>query len=129
MARCLRLVMAAKKRASSSGPRTTGRVRGCLTGREADGGVVAAQSLAIEKSQGAAGRIIVAVRDVLLLKEVEQVGADLFGSEAIRRAMEVAGEAGDRSNVDFDGRWGEVAQGHVVDHAATQGCHVPLLCG
>ncbi len=42
-----------------------------LDGRAADGGVVAAQSLAIEKSQGAAGRIIVAVRDVLLLKEVE----------------------------------------------------------
>ena len=63
-----------------------------------------------------------------LLEEVEQVGADVLASEAIGGGVEVEGEAGDGSDVGLDGRLCEVAEGHVVDHAAAQGCHVRLLC-
>jgi hypothetical protein len=64
---------------------------------------------------------------VLLLEEVEQVGADVFAAEEVGGTVEVGGEAGDASDVGFDGRRGEVARGHVVDHAAAQGGHVRLL--
>src|SRR5260370_733682 len=39
------------------------------------------------------------------------------------RAVERAGEAWNAADVGLDGAWGEVAEGHVVDHAAAQGCH------
>ena len=100
-----------------------------LLGRgDARGDIVAAQGLAVEEAQGAAGLVIVAHGDVPLLEEMEQVVADVFGAEVIGRGVEVAGEAGDASDVGLDGRRGEVAEGHVVDHAAAQGCHVRLLC-
>ena len=101
---------------------------GLLDRGEARRDIIAAEGLAIEEAQGAAGQLIVAVRDVLLLEEVEQVGADVLASEAIGRAVKVASEAGDGTDVGLDGRLGEVAEGHVVDHAAAQGCHVRLLC-
>ena len=101
---------------------------GLLDRGEAGGDVVAAQGLAEEESQGATGQFIVVVGDVPLLEEMEQVGADLFGAEEVGAGVEVEGEAGDGSDVGLDGRRGEVAAGHVVDHAAAQGCHVRLLC-
>jgi hypothetical protein len=70
----------------------------------------------------------VAHGDASIADEVEQEGADLFWAEMLRRGVEVEGEASDSSNVGLNGRWGEVAEGHVVDHAAAQGCHVRLLC-
>jgi len=101
---------------------------GLLDRGEARRDVVAAEGLAIEEAPGAAGELIVAVGDVLLLEEVEQVGADVLAAEEIGRGVEVGGEAGGASDVSIDGRLGEVAEGHVVDHAATQGGHVRLLC-
>ena len=100
-----------------------------LLGRgDAPGDAVAAQSDVVEEAQGAAGLVIVAHGDASLLEEIEQVGADVFGAEAIRRAIEVASKAGDGAGIGPDGRRGEVAEGHVLDHTATQGCHVRLLC-
>ena len=95
MARCLMLVMAAKKRATSSGLRTTGRVRGCLTGGMASEDVVAAQGDTVEEPQGGASLLIVAEGDTPLLDEVEQVGADVFRAEVLRRRLEVTCEASD----------------------------------
>ena len=77
---------------------------GLLDRGEAGRDVVAAQGLAVEEAQGAAGQLIVAVGDVPLLEEVEQVGADMFGAEEIGGGVEVAGEAGDASDVGVDGR-------------------------
>ena len=110
------------------GAEDDGEGAGLLDRCEAHRDVVAAQGLAIEEAQGAAGQLIVAVRDVPLLEEVEQVGADVLAAEEIGRGVEVGGEAGGASDVSIDGRLGEVAEGHVVDHAATQGGHVRLLC-
>ena len=52
----------------------------------------------------------------------------MLGAEVLGRGIEVPGEAGDALDVRLDGLWREVAEGHVVDHAAAQGCHVRLLC-
>src|SRR6516162_4418966 len=92
------------------------------------GDIVASQSDAVEEAQGAAGLAIVAHRGIAFLAQVEQVGSDVLGAEALGRAMEVASKAGDAPDVGLDRLGGEVAEGHVVDHAAAQGGHVRLLC-
>ena len=58
---------------------------------------VAAQGDAVEELQGAAGLVIVAPGDVPLLDEVEQVGADLLGAEALGRACRSGGRSGRRT--------------------------------
>jgi hypothetical protein len=58
-----------------------------------------------------------------LLEQVEQVGADVLGAEAVGRGVEVAGEVGDVPGVGADGLGGPVAEGHVLGHAAAQRGH------
>ena len=52
--------------------------------RDAVRDVAAVQGDTVEESQGGANLFIVAEGDTLLLHEVEQVGADVFGAEVLR---------------------------------------------
>jgi hypothetical protein len=71
----------------------------------------------VEESECGDGLVVVAPGDVAFLDEVEEVGADLVGTEGLGRAFEVLGECGDALGVDLDGLGGEVAEAHVFDHA------------
>ena len=82
-ARCLRFCDGREEARQLVGAEDDREGAGPLDRGEAGGDVVAAQGLAVEESQGAAGQLIVAQRDVPLLEEVEQVGADVLGSEEI----------------------------------------------
>jgi hypothetical protein len=62
-----------------------------------------------------------------LLQEVDQVGADVFRAESLWRRFEVSREANDALDVGIDSLGREIAQVHILDHAATQGRHVRLL--
>jgi hypothetical protein len=59
----------------------------------------------------------------------------LIGAKLLRSGFEIRGEPSDALNVKLDGFRGEIAQGHVVDHAAAQRghptarrCHNKLVC-
>ena len=82
----------------------------------------------VEEPEGGDGLVVDAPGDVLLLDEVEEVGADLVGPEGLGRLAEMVGEGGDARDVDLDGPGGEVAEFHVLDHSAAQRCHDVLLC-
>src|SRR5262249_22776574 len=100
---------------------------GLLDRGDAREDIVPAQSHVVDEAQGTAGLVIVADGGAPLLEAVEQEGADLLGAEALGRAIEVAREASDTADVGLDGVGGEVAEGHVVDHATAQSGHVRLL--
>ena len=82
----------------------------------------------VEELQRGDGLVVDGPGDVLLLDEVEEVGADVVGAEGFGRASEMAGEGADAGDVGLDGPGGEVPELHVVDHAAAQRCHDVLLC-
>ena len=56
--------------------------------------------------------------------QVKLVGANLLDPQPIRRTAEETAELGDRVDVGLLGCWREVANRHVVDHAATQRGHL-----
>ena len=56
--------------------------------------------------------------------QVKLVGPNLLNTQPIRRAAEETAELGDRVDVGLLGCWREVANRHVVDHAATQRRHL-----
>ena len=109
--------MTAKNWATSSGLRTTGSFLGVLvqttpslTHGRLEGG-------AEEEAEGGAG-LVEAGPGGPLLDEVEQIGADVLVAEVLGRGVEVAGEGGDAVDVGLDGALGQVAEAHVLDHAA-----------
>ena len=63
----------------------------------------------------------------MLLDEVEQVRADLFGPEALGRGVEVPGATGNAVNVLSDRPRREIAEDHVLGHTAAKRCHDKLL--
>ncbi len=63
--------------------------------RDAPRDVIAAQGDTVEESQCGTSLFIVAEGGAPFLHEVEQVGADVFAAEVLRRQVEVAGEASD----------------------------------
>ena len=71
----------------------------------------------VEEPQGGDGLIVDTPGDLLLLDEVEQVGADLLPPQNLRAPPEVAGEMGNPRDVDFNRTGGEVAEFHLLDHA------------
>jgi hypothetical protein len=90
---------------------------------------VAPQGDVVEEAEGLEVLVVVAPRGPPLADQVEQVGADVVGPEEFRGFAEVAREACGAVDVDIDGAGGEVAQAHVLDHAATERCHgvLPML--
>ena len=82
----------------------------------------------VEEPEGGDGLVVDAPGDLLLLDEVEEVGADLVGPEGLGRAAEMACECGDPHGIGVDGPGGEVPELHVVDHPAAQRCHDVLPC-
>src|SRR5512135_827027 len=137
-ARCLRPGTAWKKRTTSSGLRTTGSFLGCLGqamrcrassrprvtllgAGDAVQGFVPTEGDPVEEPEGGDGLVVIAPGDVLLLDEMDEVGADLGRAE-------VACEGGDPLDVDLDGPGGEVAELQVLDHALAQRCHDVLPC-
>ena len=78
---------------------------------------------AVEELEGGEDLGVGGVSDVLVLDEVEQVGADFSLGDELGRLVEVLGELGDTADVELDGLWSEVAEGHVLDHAAAQRGH------
>src|SRR6516165_9604806 len=95
-----------------------GKGAGLLDRRDGIRDMVAAQRDTIQESQGGTSLLVVAEGDTALLHEVDQVGTDVFGAEVLRRGVEVAGQASDAPDVGADGLGGEVAEDHVLDHAA-----------
>ena len=85
------------------------------------------QGYAVEELQGRANLAVVAPGDVMLLDEVEQVRADLFGPEALGRGVEVPGATGNAVNVLSDRPRREIAEDHVLGHTAAKRCHDKLL--
>jgi hypothetical protein len=65
---------------------------------------------------------------VLLLDEVDEVGADLGRAQVFGRHAEVAGEGGDPLDVDPDGGGREVAEPQALDHALAERGHDVLPC-
>ena len=59
----------------------------------------------------------------MLLDEVEQVRADLFGPKALGRGVEVPGVTGNAVNVLSDRPRREIAEDHVLGHTAAKRCH------
>jgi hypothetical protein len=53
------------------------------------------------------------------VEEVELVGADVLGTEAIRGGAKVLGELGDVAEIAIDGVGRVVANLHVFEHAPT----------
>jgi hypothetical protein len=51
------------------------------------------------------------------------VGADLVGTESLRRLAEVVGEAGDLLDVRLLRVRREIPEAHVLQHALAQWCH------
>jgi hypothetical protein len=82
----------------------------------------------VEELECGDGLVVDAPGDVLLLDQVEEVGADVVGPEGFGRPAEVAGEGGDPHGIGGDGPGGEVPELHVVDHPASQRCHDVLPC-
>ena len=69
------------------------------------------------------------------MDQMQEVGTDVIGTEKFRRGLEIASESGHTLGIGLDGFRGEIAQGHVVDHAAAQRghptarrCHNKLVC-
>ena len=60
--------------------------------------------------------------------QVDLVGADLLGTEAIRGTVEVAREPRDGLDVRALGEQRQPPHLHVFEHALTKGCHQTLLC-
>ena len=83
--------------------------------------VVAAQGDPVEESQGGERLLVLAEGDTPFLYEVDQEGANLFGAKMLGRGIKVAGEASDAPDVGLNGLRREIAEGHVLDHAAAQG--------
>jgi len=81
----------------------------------------------VEEPQGEAGLAVDVPGGVPVLDEVEQVGADVLGAEAVGRGVEVPGEVGDPAGVGLDRLGGAVAEDQVLGHAAAQWCHGQLL--
>jgi len=71
-----------------------------------------------EKTQGTYGLDKDALRG-LLVEEVELVGADVRGSQAIRRGATVLGELGDVAQIPIDRVGRVVAYLHVFEHTST----------
>src|SRR5262249_21021957 len=76
-----------------------------------------AQGGLVEKAEGAHGLDKDALRG-LLVEEVELVGADVLGSQAIRRGGEVLGELSRVAQIAIDGVGRVVAYLHVFEHAS-----------
>jgi hypothetical protein len=90
-------------------------------------GPVAVEGDAVEEAQGTADLVEGARRDVAVVDEVEQVGADLLRAELIRGPLVVPGELGDGPEVGVPGVGGEVAHLHVFEHALPERGHGGLL--
>ena len=60
--------------------------------------------------------------------QVDLIGADLLGTEALRGPVEVAGEPRDGLDVRALGERRQPSHLHVFEHALTKGCHRTLLC-
>ena len=60
--------------------------------------------------------------------QVDLVGADLLGAEALGGLVEVAGEPRDGLDVRALGERRQPSHPHVFEHALTKGCHQTLLC-
>src|SRR5207247_8161041 len=78
----------------------------------------AAEGGLVEKAEGTHGLDKDALRG-LLVEEVELVGADVLGSQAIRRGAKVLGELGEVAQIPIDRVKRVVAYLHVFEHAST----------
>ena len=87
-----------------------------------------AQGDVVEEPQGLEVEVVVGPGLSPLLDHVEEVGADVLGSEEFGGLAEMPGEAYDAVDIDDDGARGEVAQLHVLDHATTKRSHGELPC-
>ena len=83
----------------------------------------------VEEPEGGDGLVVDAPGDVLLLDEVEEVGADVVAARGLRASVpKWRAKVRDARDVGLDGPGGEVPELHVLDHAAAQRCHDVLLC-
>jgi hypothetical protein len=64
----------------------------------------------VEEAEGGDGLVVIAPGDVLLLDQVEEVGADLVGPEVLGGPAEVPREGGDAADVSVDGLGCEVSE-------------------
>ena len=118
MTRCLRLLAALKNRTNSSGLRMTGSRLGTLGQGDFLDDPIHTQGYAVEELQGRANLAVVAPGDVMLLDEVEQVRADLFGPRCSGEVLKCRCATGNAVNVLSD-RPSEIAEDHVLGHTAT----------
>src|SRR6185437_15022210 len=82
-----------------------------------------------KEAQGADGLVENAPRGLLVLQQVQLVGADFLRAEQVGGAAEVAGEANEVAQVGLARARAVVAQVEVVEKALTQGRHGSLLAG
>ena len=99
-----------------------------LGAREVREDLAPPQGDVLEEPQGLEVEVVVGPGLSPLLDHVEEVGADVVGSEVFGGPAEMPGEAYDAVDVNGDGARGEVAQLHVLDHPATKRSHGEFPC-
>ena len=87
---------------------------------------LAAERYAVEETQRAHDLIERRPGDALR-NQMHLVGADVFQPEPIRRGAEISAEFRDCVDVRLLGRWRQIADGHILNHPATQRAHVGHL--
>jgi hypothetical protein len=89
---------------------------------------VPAEGDVVEEAEGTDRLVVIAPGDVLLLDEMDEIGADLGRAQVFGRLAEMACEGSDPLDVDPDRRGREVAEPRVLDHALAQRSHDVLPC-
>jgi len=95
--------------------------------RDMGDGPIAAEGVAIEKSEGADRLVKVTPGDVTLLNQIYLILTNLFRPQQFGRLAEMPGEVGDAGDVGVNGAQRPVAQSQVVGHALTKSSHGKLL--
>jgi len=86
-----------------------------------------AQGDAVEELECEAGLPVDVPRNMPLLDQVEQLGADVLGPEVFGRGVKALREISDPLDVEPDRLGRQVVEDQVLGHAAAQRCHGRLL--